>query len=37
MDDYVDRVYEVAVEGFPDADEALIQSVAADAFIREMK
>ena len=34
MDDYADRVYQVAVEVFPDADEALIQSVAANAFLK---
>ena len=34
LDDFADRVYEIAAQGFPDANESLIQSVAADTFLR---
>ena len=34
IDDFADRVYETAAEGFPDAEESLIQSLSSDAFLR---
>ena len=37
IDDFADRVYEIAAEGFPDADEKLIESIAAETFLKGCK